>query len=245
MNVPHVERREGGATNVAVDWHTLDETLKTAGVANLDEALKPDVLKALHEYFMEATVWYTSRAGGAFVKAQLRDGLHVELLLQIAAEISAHLPNTIGAHHLVDIFAHKYDAEWPGSHANLPAHTLPAAVVVGLWVVPTAASLDPAGNGWEIFNATAPTTMQVQERFDLAQQVEASARGRDATFPSTRVPYQQNRLVAWRADRLFRMDWRRQNWRAGYRHRRVDLWFLFGNPPEAKTSIGVSARVVD
>jgi len=52
-------------------------------------------------------------------------------------------------------------------------------------------------------------------------------------FRSKIVPYRRNRLVIWKADRLFRSVWEPKHWRVGYRLRRVDLYLLFGSPAMA------------
>lgn len=216
VHVPHVERHETGATNRRADWTSCEATFVRDGIASLDNALTSGAIKAMHEYFLEATVWYgPARAGGAYMRAQLRDGLHAELLLQVAAEVKARLPRALDGLNFVDAVAHKHDAEWTGG--SLGVHALPAAAVVALWTTPSAASLDPAGNGYEIFSA---------ELDEQSMANHNSAR-------SKRVAYRQNRLVAWTSNHTFKIDWNPRQWRAGYRHRRIDLWLLFGGAPSA------------
>eukprot|EP00927_Polykrikos_kofoidii_P045432 TRINITY_DN39412_c0_g1_i1.p1 TRINITY_DN39412_c0_g1~~TRINITY_DN39412_c0_g1_i1.p1 ORF type:complete len:1097 (-),score=171.44 TRINITY_DN39412_c0_g1_i1:256-3147(-) len=241
VHVPHVERLEEGATNPQAKWVELEADFERDGLAFMDEALRPAALEALREYLLESTVWYSSRHG-PFVKAQLRDGLHAELLLQIAAELMARLPRALDGprQHLVDVYANRYDTDWPGP-PGLGVHSLPAEVAVALWTTPSAASLDRKGNGYEVFRASAPQNWTATERYAFAQRLEDDSTKQkllsDDGFTSRHVPHSQNRLVVWRADRLFRTDWRPRLWRGGFKNRRVDLWLLFGSPSEVPTSV--------
>jgi len=219
VHVPHVERLEAGATNPRADWMACETTLVREGVATLDDALTSAAIKAIRDYFMESTVWYgPSHAGG--VRAQLRDGLHAELLLQMASEVKGRLPRILDGLHFLDAVAHKHDSEWPGGGSGV--HALPAAVVVALWVTPSVASLNPAGNGFELFSI--PSNSQAV--------ASNPARINGGNARSKRVPYRQNRLVVWTSNYTFKIDWNPQRWRAGYRHRRIDCWLLFGEPPQ-------------
>lgn len=233
--VPHVERLEGGALNQSADWQGFQVAFKRQGVAVLDGALRPEALGALRDYFLEATVWYTVASGGSFLKAQLRDGLHAELLLQIAAELSSRLPSALGPHRLADIFAYKYDSDWPG-YVGSGAHAMPAAVVVSLMTTATAANLDPSGNGFEVFHAAAGASGDDHHSSNGTPKKMASLKA--AGLTSTTLAYRQNRLVIWRAGGPFRVDWSPQKWRAGYRHRRVDLWMLYGEARRALSAHG-------
>lgn len=51
----------------------------------------------------------------------------------------------------------------------------------------------------------------------------------ETQYASARIPYKSNRLVMWRCDRFFRTDWLPKYWRGGLRHRRTDLWLLYGD----------------
>lgn len=215
VHVPHVERREGGATSARASWAAAAEAFEREGVASVDAALQPEALQALYEYFLETTVWYgPSRDGGSYVKAQLRDGLHAELLFQVAAEVLARLPAALGSLHLTDVFAHKYDAEWPGGARGIHTFAAASSVAVALWTTPAMANLDGAGNGFEV----------------LAPLPSDGALPSPGSPGSVRLPYRQNRLVFLRAGRPVSVDWNARRWRAGYKHRRVDLWMLFGAP---------------
>lgn len=98
MHVPHLEKVEGGVLSSSVDWGLLDETFQKEGLAHLDAALLPKPLAALVQHLLEATVWYSPQAGGSYLKASLFDGLHAEILLQLAAELAARLPASLGPH---------------------------------------------------------------------------------------------------------------------------------------------------
>ncbi|CAE7023205.1 TMBIM1 [Symbiodinium natans] len=234
VHVPHLEKLEGGVLSTSANWLLLEETFRKDGLAYLDAALLPKPLAALVQHFLEATVWYSPQAGGSYLKATLFDGLHAELLLQMAAELPALLPTALGPHRLSNLYAHKYDTEWPG-YPGLGTHSLPCSVAVAVWTTPDAANLDKKGGGFEVFHASAEEGMSATERYAWMPQLEEDLPKhkliQQKQFASTRIAYKSNRLVMWRCDRLFRTDWSPMQWRGGLRHRRADLWLLFGNRP--------------
>ncbi|CAK9062087.1 unnamed protein product [Durusdinium trenchii] len=200
-------------------------------MAFLDAALNPTALAALTEHFLEATIWHSPQVGGSYLKAHLLDGLHAELLLQLGAELAHRMPSALGPHRLGSIYAHKYDVEWP--QPGLGVHSLPAKVALCLWTTPMAASLNKQGNGLEIFNATAEGLTGVA-RYAWSPRLEDDWPKQERILAqnskSSVVPYKTNRLVLWRGERFFKTDWTSQSWRGGYKHRRIDLWFLYGDP---------------
>lgn len=232
MHVPHLEKVEGGVLSSSVDWGLLDETFQKEGLAHLDAALLPKPLAALVQHLLEATVWYSPQAGGSYLKASLFDGLHAEILLQLAAELAARLPASLGPHRLSSLYAHKYDTEWPG-HPGLGTHSLPCSVAVALWTTPDAANLHKKGGGFEVFRAAAQEGMPPSERYSWTPHLEEDLPKQklisETQYASARIPYKSNRLVMWRCDRFFRTDWLPKYWRGGLRHRRTDLWLLYGD----------------
>eukprot|EP00933_Yihiella_yeosuensis_P023015 TRINITY_DN17993_c0_g1_i1.p1 TRINITY_DN17993_c0_g1~~TRINITY_DN17993_c0_g1_i1.p1 ORF type:complete len:427 (+),score=80.28 TRINITY_DN17993_c0_g1_i1:2-1282(+) len=235
VHVPHVERIESGALNRNANWGKLASSFKRDGIAYIDNALTEKALNAVTDHFLEATVWYTAHAGGAYLKANILDGLHAELILQMGAELAKLLPDVLGPHRLSSIYAHKYDTEWPGS-PGLGTHTLPAEVVVALWTTPSSANRLASGNGFEVFEAAAPASFSATDRYAWLPRLEEDATKYNILkadgFRSKKFAYKVNRLMVWQADRFFRTDWDPRKWRAGYRHNRVDLWFLYGSPPK-------------
>eukprot|EP00928_Gymnodinium_smaydae_P035940 TRINITY_DN25202_c0_g1_i1.p1 TRINITY_DN25202_c0_g1~~TRINITY_DN25202_c0_g1_i1.p1 ORF type:complete len:1193 (-),score=124.46 TRINITY_DN25202_c0_g1_i1:48-3605(-) len=235
VHVPHVEKHDSSTLSTSAAWGSLTKSFLRKGVGKVDDALTERAVSDLHGYFMEATVWYTPRAGGSYLKAQLRDGLHAELLLQLAAELPQMLPDVLGPHRLIDIYAHKYDTEWTG-FPGMGVHVLPCAVAVGLWTAASSANLASKGNGFEIYEAEASANMTAAQKYVWAPRLDDDVPKRDliaATgFRSTVVPYRRNRLVIWRADKFFRADLNPRRWRGGFKNRRVDLWLLYGSPSE-------------
>jgi hypothetical protein len=191
------------------------------GIAWFDDLLTPKALAALQRYLLESTIWHDFSHIGGFVASYLEDGLACPLILQIADEMRAVFPETLGTLPLSQAWAFKGIE----SRATIAAHADDAAVSVNFWVTPDEGNLDPTSGGLVICAATPPDSWEVTDY--NADKDQAASFLEQHSDEIKIVPYRQNRAVLFNSRLLHRSD--SPKFKNAYEYHRINLTFLFGS----------------
>ena len=124
-----------GALAEGVDAAAAAAALQQGAVAEIDDFLRDDALAALQRFCVDSTIWFDFGSGEDRLRSHLNDGLSCGLLLQIAEELRARLPQALGPHPLTRAVASSDGAAFsddePRSHG--------AAFNATFWVAPDGA----------------------------------------------------------------------------------------------------------
>jgi tetratricopeptide (TPR) repeat protein len=212
----------GPAINPAVGAAAIERTYRenAPGIAVIDDLLTPDALGALQGFMLDATIWHDFTHIGGFLAAYLEDGMACPLLLQIACELRALLPEALGPHPLQQAWAFKS----VGGHKGIDAHADSGALSVNFWITPDHANLEPGTGGLIVHRATPPAEWALADYHgDMAEIREFLAQNSEGTID---VPYARNRAVLFRSD-LFHESGE-VRFRPGYENHRINITLLFG-----------------
>jgi tetratricopeptide (TPR) repeat protein len=217
---------DGGALNPSLDGDkiTAEYFARGPGIAWIDGFLKPGALQSLRRYLLESTIWHDADHPGGYVGTYLHDGFDCPLILQIAEELPALLPDIFGDRPLLQLWAYHYDSNMTGigMHADF------AAVNVNFWLTPDDAMLDPDSGGMRIWDVEAPAHWRTED-FNTAdpetkKQIDAFLESEGAR--ELVVPHRQNRMVVFNSDLFHRTDDIR--FRDGFENRRINVTMLYG-----------------
>ena len=209
----------------AVNWVSVQGTFQRNGsIVVVDNALSQATLLALREWCETSTMWFTSR--GSFVGALLRDAFNAPLLLQVADELRAALPEVLGQRRLFEAWAFKYSnipEDWPRDTAGTGIHADQGTISINIWLTADDANEDPRTGGLTIFDAPAPLS------YTYAQYNSPQYAAQNLALVSGAsrfdVKYRCNRLILF-ASKLFHRAMPIR-FRRGYRSRRINLTLLF------------------
>ena len=109
-------------------------------------------------------------------------------------------------------------------------HADDAAINVNLWVTPTDANLDPESGGLVIYKTKAPSHWDFA-RFNRPNGTDLHQLLGPSNFDNYTVSYKENRIVLFNSNLFHMTD--RFRFKAGYKNRRINLTFLFGNRDSA------------
>ena len=190
------------------------------GIAVVEDLLTPDALQALRRHLLESTIWHDFSHIAGFLAAYLEDGLASPVLLQIAAELRAALPDLLGPHPLRQAWAFKCLTGARG----IDVHADSGAVSVNFWITPDSANLAPGAGGLIVHRAPPPEGWAVEDYAkDIGRIRRILARdGRGAVA----VPYAANRAVIFPSDLFHESGAVR--FRPGYENQRVNITLLYG-----------------
>jgi hypothetical protein len=121
------------------------------GVACIDNLLSPAALAQLQRFCLESTVWRRSYRRG-YLGAYPESGFASPLLLQLAAELKAALPELLGEHHLTYWWSFVCQHQRPGTDI----HADQSDISLNFWITPDRANLAPGSGGLEMWNVAAP-----------------------------------------------------------------------------------------
>jgi hypothetical protein len=160
---------------------------------------------------------------GSFIDAEF----NAPLLLQLAEELQAALPELLGGHQLTMAWAFKYgnnETDWEGP-PGIKAHADEAAINLNLWLSADDANLeDGTGGGLRVYTTQAPREWDASNYNDVRSKrvLEEFVSNADVVD----VPHKQNRMVIFNSNLVHKtMD---PKFRTGYRNRRINLTLLFG-----------------
>jgi hypothetical protein len=204
---------------------TADYKQREPGITWIDGFLRPEALESLRRYLLESTIWYDADHPNGYVGAYLHDGFNCPLVLQIASELSALLPEIFGDLPLLQLWAYHYDSELAG----IDMHADFAAVNVNFWLTPTAAMLDEDTGGMVVWNKEAPLEWTYRD-YNTAD--PTTKKTIDDYLASTgaeqiRIPHRQNRVVIFNSDLFHKTD--DICFRPGFENRRINVTMLYGN----------------
>jgi hypothetical protein len=122
------------------------------GVACIDNLLSQEALVQLQRFCLESTVWRRSYSKG-YLGAYPESGFVGPLLLQLAAELRAALPELLGDHHLTYWWSFVCQHQRPGTDI----HADQSDISLNFWITPDRANLAPGSGGLKMWNAAAPS----------------------------------------------------------------------------------------
>ncbi len=194
-----------------------------AGIVVIDDFLSEDALVELRHFCLESTVWTANRYGHGRLGAFFQDGFNCPLLLQIAEELRAAMPDVIRSEYpLRQVWGFKNTEKLP---AGTTLHADFAAVNVNFWITPEAANQDGQSGGMDIYDVNAPLWWDFAAYNGRADLMKLLLRDRDARVVS--VPYRTNRAIIFNSD-LFH-ETQAVDFAEGYANHRINITFLFGD----------------
>ena len=209
---------------------------KGTGVVVIDNLLSEEALARLLRFSQESTVWTGIRYAFGRLGAFFNDGFNCPLLLQIAEELQAALPNVISARYpLRQIWGFKNSGHLPPD-SNLHADF--ASVNVNFWITPEAANADPATGGMVVYDVDAPLGWDFHTyngRGDIIKSFLAENRAR-----SLYIPYKQNRCVLFNSD-LFHGT-HEVRFKPGFENHRINVTLLYGHREQDQHHPSLSSR---
>eukprot|EP00746_Dinoflagellata_sp_MGD_P084890 gnl/MRDRNA2_/MRDRNA2_33655_c0_seq1.p1 gnl/MRDRNA2_/MRDRNA2_33655_c0~~gnl/MRDRNA2_/MRDRNA2_33655_c0_seq1.p1 ORF type:complete len:418 (+),score=52.36 gnl/MRDRNA2_/MRDRNA2_33655_c0_seq1:110-1363(+) len=196
---------------------------KQNGITYADGLLSEPVLDTLYRWCLESTMWFGSRPG--YVAAFSQSAFNAPLLLQVVEQLQSALPEVLGGHSLMNMWAFKYGhnaSEWPV--AGTAPHADAAAVNVNFWVTPDDANQDLEGGGLVVYTKQAPKEWGFEDYNH--QDALPKIRKFLEDSPQIKIPYRRNRIVLFNSN-LFH-ETQPGNFKPGYENRRINLTLLFG-----------------
>ncbi len=212
-----------GALHPSLDGADVETRYRAdaSGLAVIDALLGPAALDTLHGQMLESTIWHDCEHIPGFLAAYLEDGLASPLLLQIADELRAALPDILGPHPLTQAWAFKC---LTGSR-GIDVHADAGAVSLNFWLTPDEANLEPDAGGLTIHRALPPEDWPIadyhRDKIRIRSFLDRSEAG------SVTLPYARNRAVLFRSD-LFHESGR-VRFLPGYANHRINMTLLFGD----------------
>lgn len=209
-----------GALNPELDFDRIQSDYEEsgAGVAVVDDLLRPEALAALRRYLHRSTVWFGYGKSRGYCGSYMEDGFGNGLLLQLAGEIRRQLPRIVGPHFLNQMWAYIYDQ----TMAGITAHADPAAVNLNFWLTSDEANLDPETGGLIVSLREAPREWNFHEYNNRPDVLDPFVSGDDRVV----VPHRCNRLVMFNSNLVHKTDDFR--FRPGFENRRINVTMLFG-----------------
>jgi tetratricopeptide (TPR) repeat protein len=215
-----------GALAPRPDREELVRALRVGkGAVSFDDLLTPRAFAGLRRFLLESTIWHDFSHIAGHVAAYLEDGLACPLLLQVADELRALVPELLGDHPLSQGWAFK--AVEPC--AAIEAHADDGAVSVNFWMTPTAANLDPTCGGMGVCLIPPPPDWDMAGyEADKARSVMFLEQNRSDTLI---VPYRESRAVLFQSRLVHYSDC--PNFSESYEDHRINITLLFGHTPGA------------
>jgi hypothetical protein len=213
--------------NARNDGGTIAQSFRDGGgVACVDNLLSPAALAQLQRFCLESTVWRRSYRQG-YLGAYPESGFVSPLLLQLAAELKAAVPELLGEHHLTYWWSFVCQHQRPGTDI----HADQSDISLNFWITPDKANLAPESGGLEMWNVAAPTDWTFNDynadgyriRLHLSQ---IGARQRS-------FPYAENRALLFHG-MLFHQT-AACRFAEGFENRRRNITMLFRRGKKAAT----------
>jgi len=221
-------RLPGPAVNPALDGPRLVEAYRDNGPGwvVIDDFLTPEALDALLAYCRLSTFWFNFYYRNGYLGTSIETGFAAPLLLQIAEELRAKVPELLAPHPLRKCWSFK---KCSGEGKAVALHADFAAVNSNFWITPDEANLDPEGGGLIVWDKEAPADWDFA---DYNRDNEKS-RGflRDSGAKPLNVPYRQNRMLVFNSD-LFHESGP-VHFKPGYLNHRLNITMLFGHRDRA------------
>ncbi len=220
VHLEPVDALPGGALNPDLDVAALLVRYRDSGpgIAVADNFLRPEAVSALRRYLHLSTVWFGYGKARGYCGSYMEDGFGCGLMLQIANELRAAMPELLGPHHLNQMWAYIYDQRMQG----ITAHADPAAVNLNFWITADEANLDPGSGGLIVSRREAPREWSFDEYNNRPEVLDPYVAGDDRLV----VPHRCNRLVMFNSNLVHKTD--DFSFQPGFTHRRINVTMLFG-----------------
>ena len=230
-------RQLGAAVRAAEDAKQRDAYHNGRAVV-VDGVLTAEALADVREVLRTATVWNDIRPGFLGTYFDDRSGMAHPVLVRIAQELASKFPGIICGRPVHSIWAYKYDARYQAkagirgnvSRSGIHLHADAAAVNANIWVTEDEASLDKSSGGMVIFEGVPVGEGVPFSRFNSDPQFARDWLQSEPQASRVRrvvVPHRANRMVVFDSQLFHETD---HMWfREGYKNRRINLTFLFGN----------------
>jgi len=217
----------GVAVNPGLDAAAIAAAYRAnaPGVAWFDDLLTDRALALLLRFLLQSTIWFDYSHIGGFLAAYLEDGLASPLILQIADELRAALPDIFAGHALTQMWAFKA----LNSQQGIDLHADDGAVSVNFWVTPDSANLDPDHGGLMVCTREPPAGWHPTSYDEDRAAIGAWAAGEDDA--KIVIPYRENRAAIFESRLFHGSD--AVFFAPGYENHRINVTMLFG-PSGAK-----------
>ncbi len=218
--LPEARMPTDGALDRATDFAAADETFAASRPLPvvIDDVLSAEALRRLQAFCREATIWFEVKDHGGHLGAYFEEGLACDLLVGIARQLQAALPQTLGALRLVQLWAYKHSPDGTGTDLHADIGTVSA----NLWIAPDQSPAD-GGGGMEIWPQRLPDDWDFR-RANVERDGIRQLLARSGEAPRT-IPYRCNRLVLFGANLFHRSC--PGAFPAAYEQRRINITFLF------------------
>lgn len=211
---------------------------RSPGVVVIDDFLMPEALAEVRAFCLESTVWFANRYAHGRLGAFFRDGFNCPLLLQIAEELRAALPNVIGERFpLRQLWGFKNSPYLP---ADSTTHADFAAVNVNFWITPEEANQNDRCGGMTVYEVDAPLEWDFHTYNGSPELIHDYLRRQRAR--RIRIPYKANRAIIFNSDLFHGTE--EVRFGPDYTDRRINVTMLYGqregdvhHAPKAPTAI--------
>ncbi len=225
----------GGALNASLDFQAIetDYASQGKGIAIVDDLLASNTLAVLNEFLVKSTIWRHPYPGG-YIGTFPEHGVFCPLVAQVASELKYRLPNLLGPHELMKVWAFKYDSDAPG----IGTHADDAAVNVNFWLTPDTARSDEYEAGLTIWDKPPPADWDFKSINNYESQGNMERYLEEFGAQPHAVAYKANRAAIFCSDLFHRGT--PIAFKPGYANRRINLTFLFGHRGAARRSIDLT-----
>jgi hypothetical protein len=194
-----------------------------SAIVVVDDFLSEEALAGVRAFCLESTVWSANRYAHGRLGAFFHDGFNCPLLLQIAEELRAAMPEIVRPEYpLRQLWGFKNTELLP---AGATLHADFAAVNVNFWITPESANQDEGSGGMEIYNVVAPLWWDFMAYNGRGDMIRTLLRDRNAR--SMRVPYRANRAIIFNSDLFHATEAVR--FAPDYASHRINVTLLFGD----------------
>jgi tetratricopeptide (TPR) repeat protein len=222
INLAEAPELPGGAVSPDLDAGRIIRDFRntTPGVARVDRLLTPRALTLLRRHLLESTIWHDFAHIPGFVASYLEDGLACPLVLQIADEFRAALPDLLGPHPLTQAWAFK------GLRGTEPIdlHADDAAISLNFWVTPDSANRAPDRGGLAIYAVPPPAGWELVDYDADRARIRTFLAGHEDR--KLTIPYGENCGVLFESRLFHGSD--SPDFAEGYENRRINITMLFG-----------------
>ena len=192
----------------------------TPGCARVTGLLNPRALALLRRFLLESTIWHDFAHIPGFVASYLEDGLACPLILQIADDFRAALPELLEPHPLTQAWAFK------GLRGTEPIdlHADDAAISLNFWMTPDSANNAPGRGGLVVYPDPPPADWDLVDYDTDRVRIHAFLAGHEDR--KLTIPYGENCGVLFESRLFHGSD--SPDFAEGYENRRINITMLFG-----------------
>ena len=213
-------------------------------VVVVDNVLSEWAIQMMHDFLLEATIFWEGKLNGKYLGAYSYFGLYGPMHQRITDDFRQTLSEVVGNRELVECWSYKYldgitsekrdGGGGSGSGTNqqqqqtgVPPHADLAEVNLNLWITPDAANLDATQGGLDVYKYRVSTRAEFN-KFQAMEFKDGEQTNEVLSSEKISVPYKRNRMVLFNSDLVHATQPLR--FHGGYKNRRINLTWLFGHP---------------